>query len=92
MIVLGLLNLVGSLVNALPIQGPELDPSFFSNIDQGWEYIMNALNMLGAFIGPTGMQAIGIYLLFIVAINAVYFAWQIFNFIMKKIPFLNYTP
>lgn len=92
MMLLGLLTLIGSLISALPIEAPELDPTVLKFGDLGWNYIMNAINILGTFIGPTGMNAIKIYLSLIIVINAFYFAWQLFNFIIKKIPFLNYRP
>ncbi len=92
MMIIALLTLLGNLITALPIEGPTVDPTFFTYLDTGWGYIMTAVDILGVFIGPTGMQAIGIFLAFIVAINVFYAAWQIFNFVLKKIPFLNYKP
>lgn len=92
MMITGLLTLIGALISALPIEGPEFDPSFFTYLDQGWSYIMTAIDIFGVFIGPTGMAAIGLFLGFIIAINLFYFAWQLFNFVAKKIPFLNYRP
>lgn len=92
MIVLTLLTLVGSLISSLPIEGPSIDPSVFTYLDQAWDYIMNAINILGVFIGPLGMKAIGMFLMFILSVNLFYFTWQVFSWIVTKIPFLNIRP
>lgn len=92
MMIMGLLTLIGSLISALPVEAPELDPTVLNFVDQGWGYIMNAVNILGTFIGPTGMNAIKIYLSLIIVINVFYFGWQLFNFILKKIPMWGYRP
>lgn len=92
MMVLGLLSLMGSLISALPVEGPAFDPSFFEMVDTGWNYIMTAIDILGVFIGPVGMRAIGLFLAFVMALNLFYMGWQVFWFVIKKIPMLNVNP
>lgn len=90
--IVNLLTLIGALISALPIEGPEFDPSFFTYLDQGWSYVVTAVDIFGVFIGPTGMRAIGLFLSFVIAINIFYLGWQLFLFVAKKIPFLNIQP
>lgn len=89
MIVLGLLSMLGNLVNMIPMSVPDMPVWAQSNLESAMDYILNAIDVLGVFIGDTGIQAIGLFLAWVVIINTAYLAYQVFWFVVKKLPFFN---
>lgn len=92
MIIVALLTVITTLIDNLPITGPEFDPSFWDAVDNAMEYIQSAFAILRTFIGDVGMQALGTFLALIIVINTFYMGYQFLCFIVKKFPFINFQP
>lgn len=76
-----LLSNVGS-IPAFPMQ-------VLGIFQQVIKYMVNGIDLLGLFIGPTALTFIGVCLDFIIAMNLFYFGYSCVMWFVKKIPFLG---
>lgn len=89
MLLLKLIEMLGNLVQAIPMEVPPMTPFLAEKVADAMSFITGSIQILGVFIGPTGLQAIGLFLAYIALLNTAYMAYQLFWFAVKKIPFLN---
>ena len=76
-----LLSNVGSI--------PDLPNNFISIVLQIMGYMLDGIDLLGLFIGPTALTFIGVCLDVIIAMNLFYFGYSCVMWFVKKIPFLG---
>lgn len=89
MLLLKLIEMLGNLVQAIPMEVPSIDPFLQDKVTSVMDFITGSIEILGVFIGSTGLRAIGLFLAWIALLNTAYMAYQVFWFAVKKIPFLN---
>lgn len=89
MLILKLIEMLGNLVSAIPMDVPALDATTKNAFLSAADFINGSIEILGVFIGSTGLRAIGIFLAWVLLLNAAYLAYQTFWFAIKKLPFLN---
>ena len=76
-----LLSNVGSI--------PAIPQDILSLFQMVINYMVNGIDLLGLFIGPVALTAIGICLDVIIALNLFYFGYSCVMWFVKKIPFLG---
>lgn len=76
-----LLSNVGSIPN-LPLQVGQMFQSVIG-------IMLDGVDLLGLFIGPTALTFIGVCLDVIIAMNLFYFGYTCVMWFVKKIPFLG---
>ena len=82
---LSLLTSLLSNVGSIPAL-PEQVLSIFQTVIT---YMVNAIDLLGLFIGPVALTTVGICLDVIIALNLFYFGYSCVMWFVKKIPFLG---
>lgn len=92
MIIKKLLELCLSLLTSLlsNVDGiPALPQQVVSVFSQIIYYVIEGVDLLTMFIGPTAMTFIGVCLDVIIAMNLFYFGYSCVMWFVKKIPFLG---
>ena len=68
---------------------PDLPNNFTAIIFQITSYMLDGIDLLGLFIGPTALTFLGVCLDVIIALNLFYFGYSCVMWFVKKIPFLG---
>ena len=92
MIIKKLLELCLSLLTSLLSNVdsiPALPINLTSILFQILSYMLDGIDLLGLFIGPTALTFIGVCLDVIIALNLFYFGYSCVMWFVKKIPFLG---
>lgn len=92
MIIKKLLDLCLSLLTSLLSNVgsvPDLPTNLTQSVFQILTYMLDGIDLLGLFIGPTAMTFIGVCLDVIIAMNLFYFGYSCVMWFVKKIPFLG---
>ena len=82
------LSLLTSLLSRLG-NIPALPEQILTIFQTVLNYMVNGVDLLGLFIGPTALSFIGICLDVIIALNLFYFGYSSMMWLVKKIPFLG---
>lgn len=89
MIIKGLLSLVTSLINLIPLQLPMLPTNITDNLTTATEYLQQGLGFLRFLLGDPCFNALWVLFALIVLLEPFKLAWSLFWFVVKKIPFFG---
>lgn len=90
MIIMGLLNLIYSLLSVLLVfELPAFPDSVMTVANSVTGYVQTGVSVLACFVGSTGMGIVALLLSLLLAMNAAYLLYSIVFWVIRKIPMLG---